>query len=200
MKKAFDNKKYLKIQSDKINERIKMFGDKLYLVFGGKLFDDFHASRVLPGFEPDSKLKVLLKLKDKAEIIIANSVHKFFRDDENIRLINEFESLGLNMNASGTNRALRSGHERNKPVQPSVIQEDRFRGKIFVFTGTLTSMTRNEAAERVMTLGGLFSNSVTLKTGYLVAGEKPGSKLRKAESLGVTILTEQEFLRMTEGS
>ena len=136
----------------------------------------------------------------KAEVIIANSVHKFFRDNENISLIDEFESLGLNMNASGTNRAMRSGHERNKPVQPSELQDDRFRGKIFVFTGTLTSMTRNEAAERVMSLGGLFSNSVTLKTSYLVAGEKPGSKLRKAESLGVTILTEQEFLRMTEDS
>lgn len=71
MKKiAFDNAKYLKIQREEINKRIDLFGDKLYLEFGGKLFDDYHASRVLPGFEPDSKLKMLLGLKDKVEIVI----------------------------------------------------------------------------------------------------------------------------------
>ena len=62
-RKGFDNKKYLEMQSAKILERIKMFGDKLYLEFGGKLFDDYHASRVLPGFEPDSKIKMLSQLK-----------------------------------------------------------------------------------------------------------------------------------------
>ena len=71
MKKiAFDNEKYLKIQRKEINKRISLFGDKLYLEFGGKLFDDYHASRVLPGFQPDSKLKMLLGLKDKTEIVI----------------------------------------------------------------------------------------------------------------------------------
>ena len=71
MKKlAFDNDYYLKIQRNEINSRINSFGDKLYLEFGGKLFDDFHASRVLPGFKPDSKLKMLLGLKEKAEIVI----------------------------------------------------------------------------------------------------------------------------------
>lgn len=69
-KMAFDNEKYLKIQRNEINKRISLFGDKLYLEFGGKLFDDYHASRVLPGFKPDSKLKMLLGLKDKAEIVI----------------------------------------------------------------------------------------------------------------------------------
>ena len=64
-KLAFDNDKYLKMQSDKINERIKKFGHKLYLEFGGKLFDDYHASRVLPGFKPDSKMSMLMTLKDK---------------------------------------------------------------------------------------------------------------------------------------
>ena len=57
---GFDNQKYLQMQSAHIRERISMFGDKLYLEFGGKLFDDYHAARVLPGFEPDSKLKMLL--------------------------------------------------------------------------------------------------------------------------------------------
>lgn len=70
IKVGFDNKKYLELQSAKILERISMFGDKLYLEFGGKLFDDYHASRVLPGFEPDSKIKMLSQLKDQAEILI----------------------------------------------------------------------------------------------------------------------------------
>ena len=70
-KSGFDNDKYLKLQSQKILERVDHFGGKLYLEFGGKLFDDYHASRVLPGFEPDSKMKMLLQLKDHAEIVIA---------------------------------------------------------------------------------------------------------------------------------
>ncbi len=69
-KKGFDNAKYLEMQSAKILERIAMFGGKLYLEFGGKLFDDYHASRVLPGFEPDSKINMLSQLKDQAEILI----------------------------------------------------------------------------------------------------------------------------------
>ena len=76
---GFDNNKYLEMQSAKILERIKTFGDKLYLEFGGKLFDDYHASRVLPGFEPDSKIKMLSQLKDQAEILIvinANDIEK----------------------------------------------------------------------------------------------------------------------------
>lgn len=70
MKIAFDKEKYLKLQSENILNRVSQFGDKLYLEFGGKLFDDFHASRVLPGFAPDTKLKMLLTLKDKVEVII----------------------------------------------------------------------------------------------------------------------------------
>ena len=66
---GFDSEKYLSMQSQKITERINEFGGKLYLEFGGKLFDDNHAARVLPGFEPDSKIKMLSKLKDKAEIV-----------------------------------------------------------------------------------------------------------------------------------
>ncbi len=68
---GFDNQKYLKMQSEHIRERISQFGDKLYLEFGGKLYDDYHASRVLPGFEPDSKLQMLTQLSDSAEIVIA---------------------------------------------------------------------------------------------------------------------------------
>ncbi|MEG2909577.1 MAG: DUF1846 family protein, partial [Erysipelotrichaceae bacterium] len=68
--KAFDNDLYLKLQSEQIRKRISSFDNKLYLEFGGKLFDDHHASRVLPGFLPDSKLKMLLTLKEQVEIII----------------------------------------------------------------------------------------------------------------------------------
>ncbi len=103
---GFDNEKYVKVQSAKIRERIEMFGDKLYLEFGGKLFDDLHASRVLPGFEPDSKIKMLRELKDKLEIIFcinADAIEKRkMRADHNIsyeadllRQIKGMKDLGL---------------------------------------------------------------------------------------------------------
>lgn len=105
-KTGFDNEKYLKTQSNHIKERIASFGDKLYLEFGGKLFDDYHASRVLPGFQPDSKLKMLLQLKDQAEIVIAVNVqdiedNKLRADlgityeDDVLRLIEAFQQQGL---------------------------------------------------------------------------------------------------------
>jgi uncharacterized protein (UPF0371 family) len=103
---GFDNKKYLSLQSEKIEERINSFGGKLYLEFGGKLFDDYHASRVLPGFEPDSKIKMLLKLKDIAEILVVISAKDIennkYRADLGItydadvlRLLDIFKSQGL---------------------------------------------------------------------------------------------------------
>ena len=106
MKVGFDNQMYLKTQSEHIKERISSFGDKLYLEFGGKLFDDYHASRVLPGFEPDSKLRMLLQLKDHAEIIISISAidieknkirgdHGITYDMDVLRLIQEFRGYGL---------------------------------------------------------------------------------------------------------
>lgn len=73
MKKGFDNDKYLAMQSEHIRERIQQFDNKLYLEFGGKLYDDYHASRVLPGFEPDSKLRMLMQLADQVEIVIVIS-------------------------------------------------------------------------------------------------------------------------------
>lgn len=103
---GFDNKKYLSLQSEKIQERIQAFGDKLYLEFGGELFDDFHASRVLPGFEPDSKIKMLLKLKEVAEILVVISANDIIKnkyrsdlgityDADVIRLLDIFKSQGL---------------------------------------------------------------------------------------------------------
>lgn len=103
---GFDNEKYLRLQSEKILERIGLFGGKLYLEFGGKLFDDYHASRVLPGFKPDSKVKMLLQMKDQAEIIIAinaDDIEKSKRrgdlgityDMDVLRLIDAFREIGL---------------------------------------------------------------------------------------------------------
>ena len=106
MRNGFDNEKYLKIQSERIKERIAQFGDKLYLEFGGKLFDDYHASRVLPGFHPDSKLRMLMQLSDIAEVIIVISAFDIEKnkvrgdlgityDEDVLRLRGEFEKAGL---------------------------------------------------------------------------------------------------------
>ena len=81
MKYGFDNDKYVKIQSEHIKERIAQFGNKLYLELGGKLFDDYHASRVLPGFKPDSKLTMLQQLSDNAEIVIVISACLLYTSD-----------------------------------------------------------------------------------------------------------------------
>ncbi|MBO5235074.1 MAG: DUF1846 domain-containing protein [Alistipes sp.] len=106
MKRGFDNDKYLKIQSEQIKKRISQFGDKLYLEFGGKLFDDNHASRVLPGFLPDSKLRMLMHLRDCAEIITVISAIDIEKnkmrsdlgityDEDVLRLRGEFENAGF---------------------------------------------------------------------------------------------------------
>jgi len=103
---GFDNEKYLQLQSRRILERVDAFGGKLYLEFGGKLFDDYHASRVLPGFQPDSKMKMLLQLREQAEIVIAiNAAHIEMNkrrgdlgityDLDVMRLIDAFRSIGL---------------------------------------------------------------------------------------------------------
>ena len=105
-KAGFDNEKYLTTQSQHIRDRIAQFGGKLYLEFGGKLFDDYHASRVLPGFEPDSKLRMLEQLRDKAEIIIAINAGDIEKnkvrgdlgityDSDVLRLIDQFRGRGL---------------------------------------------------------------------------------------------------------
>ena len=106
MKIGFDNDKYLKTQSAHIRSRINAFGGKLYLEFGGKIFDDYHASRVLPGFLPDSKMKMLLELRDEAEIIIAinaNDIEKskvrgdigITYDQDILRLLDTYSAFGL---------------------------------------------------------------------------------------------------------
>lgn len=108
IKRGFDNDKYIKLQSEHIKERIAMFGGKLYLEFGGKLFDDHHASRVLPGFEPDSKIRMLINLRAEAEIVIvinAADIEKnkirgdlgITYDQDVLRLIDAFRGFGLSV-------------------------------------------------------------------------------------------------------
>ena len=103
---GFDNEKYLKMQSERINERIGTFGNKLYMEFGGKLFDDFHASRVLPGFAPNSKVQMLKQLSDKAEIVLVINAadiernktlgdHGITYDEDILRSIDAFRKEGL---------------------------------------------------------------------------------------------------------
>ena len=114
-KKAFSNEIYIEKQSHEIKERIKRFDGKLYLEFGGKLFDDFHASRVLPGFEPDTKIRLLQSLADQAEIIFCISADDIEKtkvradlgisyDMDVLRLIDEFKGMGIEVNSIVINK------------------------------------------------------------------------------------------------
>ena len=109
---------------------------------------------------------------------IALSVYEFFHNSENIKLIEEFKSLGFAF---------------ENTVQ---YRTDELSGKTFVLTGTLQSMTRDEAGDKIKLRGGKTSSSVSKKTSYVVAGDNPGSKLDKAQNLGVIILNEDEFLKL----
>ena len=106
MRKGFDNDKYLREQSQQIMQRLSQFDGKLYMEFGGKLFDDHHASRVLPGFEPDSKIRMLMQLTDEAEIVVAISAGDIEKskkrddygityEDEVLRVVDAFRERGL---------------------------------------------------------------------------------------------------------
>lgn len=110
--------------------------------------------------------------------VIAKDIYEFFRKPENIQMIEELKSLGV---------------EPSPPVQNI---SDEFKGKTFVLTGTLQNMTRDEASEKIKQMGGKTSSSVSKNTSYVVAGENAGSKLDKAQKLGVIILTEDDFLNM----
>ena len=122
---GFDNQKYLTTQSEQIKKRIAQFGGKLYLEFGGKLFDDYHASRVLPGFEPDSKIRMLQQLQDDVEILIAINAADIEKnkvrgdlgityDDDVLRLIDIFRGMGFYVGGVVMSRYSGPGH----PVLP----------------------------------------------------------------------------------
>ena len=109
---------------------------------------------------------------------IAISIFEFFHDDNNLKMLKEFEKFGLTFNNIIKNKS------------------NELSGKTFVLTGTLATMTRNEAEEKIKERGGKTSSSVSKKTSYVLSGINPGSKLDKAENLGVIILSEEEFLEM----
>ena len=110
--------------------------------------------------------------------IIAQDIYDYFRKPENIEMINELKSLGV------------------EPAPPAENISDEFKGKTFVLTGTLQNMTRDEASEKIKQMGGKTSSSVSKNTSFVIAGENAGSKLDKAQKLGVIILTENDFLNM----
>lgn len=110
--------------------------------------------------------------------VIAKDIYDFFRKPENVQMIEELKALGV------------------EPAPPVQNVSDEFKGKTFVLTGTLQNMTRDEASEKIKQMGGKTSSSVSKNTSYVVAGENAGSKLDKAQKLGVIILTEDDFLNM----
>ena len=123
-----------------------------------------------------ASIEDLASTEDMGEIM-AQSVYDFFREEQNIDLINKLKNYGLNM--------------EEEEIQNI---DNKFEGMTFVLTGTLDSLGRKDAEELIEKHGGKTSSSVSKKTTYVVAGEASGSKLDKAQKLGVTILSEQEFL------
>ena len=109
---------------------------------------------------------------------IANDVVNYFKNERNVSIINDLISLGV------------------EPSHTSMVKSDRFKNMVFVLTGTLSSMKRSEAEGIIKSLGGRASGSVTGQTTFVVAGENAGSKLEKAQKLGVKILSEDEFLEL----
>jgi len=121
-------------------------------------------------------LEELKAIPDIGEIV-AKSIYEWFRDKENLNFLEKLLNSGI------------------KIIPPKKIKT-KLKGKTFVFTGALKSMTRDEASEKVRLLGGDVSSSVSKKTDYVVVGENPGSKYKKAQKLGIKMLTEEEFLKL----
>ncbi|OGZ70465.1 MAG: hypothetical protein A2904_01635 [Candidatus Staskawiczbacteria bacterium RIFCSPLOWO2_01_FULL_33_9] len=114
--------------------------------------------------------------------IVAKSVYEWFNDADNLKLLSKLERAGIKI--------------KNPVLSKVSANKEILKGKIFVLTGSLKTMTRDEAQEKIRNLGGDISSSVSAKTNYLLAGEEPGSKMNKAEKLGVKIIDEEEFLKM----
>jgi DNA ligase (NAD+) len=110
---------------------------------------------------------------------VAGSITRFFREQSNKKVIGKFRKAGV------------------KPIEKSRPRDMHLAGKSFVFTGTLSKLTRSEAKEIVESLGASATDSVTKTTDYIVAGESPGSKIEKARASGVKIIDEKEFLKLT---
>ena len=133
MRQGFDNEKYIALQAEHIRNRIDQFGGKLYLEFGGKLFDDYHAARVLPGFEPDSKIRMLKQLVDDVEIIVvinANDIEKsklrgdlgITYDEDVLRLMDIFRGMGFLRGQRRGDPLFRAARRRRVPPPPGVAR------------------------------------------------------------------------------
>jgi DNA ligase (NAD+) len=125
-----------------------------------------------------ASLEELQKVKEIGPVV-AKSIFEYFRDKRNLKFIEKLKKCGV---------------EIESPAKS--LKSTKLKGLIFVFTGTLKSMTREEAKKKVLELGGGVSDSVSRKVSFLVLGEGPGSKLEKAKKLGIKILSEEEFLKM----
>ena len=126
----------------------------------------------------NATIEELSNIEDVGEIT-AQSIYEFFNQEQTKDLISKLEKVGVNMNAISKGE-----------------NDDRFLGKTFVLTGSLENFTRDEASEIIENLGGKVSSSVSKKTTYVLAGEEAGSKLTKAQDLGITIISEKEFSDM----
>ena len=131
----------------------------------------------------NASLEELVNIKDIGETI-AISIRDYFDNDNNIKIINKLKDYGVNMDYLGD----------------EVTLDDRFASKTFVLTGSLTNITRDEARDKIESLGGITTNSVSKKTDYLIVGENPGSKYDKAKELGIPIIKEEEFINMIGGN
>ena len=142
------------------------------------------ASRLAQHFESinkimDASLEQLIEVPDIGPRV-AESIREFFSDRENRKLVEELIRKGINI----------------RTTKNTKVRKRKFEGKIFVLTGTLSTMTRDEAKEKIRQLGGEISGSVSKKTDYVVAGKNPGSKFEKAKKLRISILDEANFIRM----
>lgn len=182
MKEAFDNELYLKLQKEKIEQRIKMFDNKLYLEFGGKIFDDYHASRVLPGFHPDSKIQLLKEFKEDLEIIFcinANDIEKnkiradygIGYDRELLRLIDNLERLEININSVVV--TMYTGQSQVQKLKETL--EDR---KIKMYIHTPIEGYPNDV-EKIVSDEGYGKNPYVETTKKLVVVTAPGANSGK---------------------
>ncbi|MDO8659710.1 MAG: helix-hairpin-helix domain-containing protein, partial [Candidatus Parcubacteria bacterium] len=168
-----------------ISEKKEITLPKFIYALGIRNIGEETAIDLAKNFWSIDKLKKA-QLKDFESIlnigpVVAKSVYEWFNNKDNLRLLDKFESAGIKIKTPAFVKA--SGGEKLK-------------GKIFVLTGGLETMTRDEAREKIRNLGGDVSGSISSKTNYLMAGNEPGSKIKIAEKLGVKIISEEEFLEM----
>lgn len=180
-----DGKKFAKNLIDAIEKSKENDLDRLICAIGIRHIGTKSAKTLAKKFKNidglmNASLEELIETDDVGDIT-AQSIYEFFKQEQTIDLINKLKNVNVNMN-----------------LKEKENSDNRFEGKTFVLTGTLEEYTRDEASKIIENYGGKTSSSVSKKTDYVLAGEEAGSKLTKAESLGIKIITEQEFKKMIE--